>query len=240
MSLKYLVAAASLAALLSAGSSAKALETEFIFTGTVSDFVDATGNTFGENGADLDGAAYVSTFYINTDLGHLVSASTLNPQNTGQVVLGGAEYYDASPVYASLEINGVTQNFVAGSGASDGGLAGIVDGGASGYAAVAIVGAGAVDLVDGAEGVNPLSPPDLGLAFSEQNLTSDAGSFALPTASGDLTATIGMSPGIVNFTSAAPEPSTWLLMIVGVGVAGGCLRRRGKASHLPLLTAASG
>jgi hypothetical protein len=37
---------------------------------------------------------------------------------------------------------------------------------------------------------------------------------------------------IVSAVSAAPEPSTWLLMIAGVGLAGCVLRRREKL--LPL------
>jgi hypothetical protein len=184
MSLKYLLAAASLAALLSAGSSAKALETEFIFTGTVSGFGDTTGNTFGENGADLDGAAYVSTFYIDTSLGTLYSASTLGPQVTGQVVAGGAApsaipVADSIPLYASLEINGVTQTFVAGSGADDFGLAEIVheisgeDAGL--YGAAAILQADNSAISDGAAGGDALSPTEFGLAFSEQNATFDEG-----------------------------------------------------------------
>jgi hypothetical protein len=216
----------------------------------VSDFFDATGNTFGEDGADLDGAAYVATFYINTALGTLVDASTLNPSITGQVVAGGAEGADllgggalvpnGNPVSASLEINGVTQTFVAGAGADEGELADIVYDGAGLYGVEGIVFGDNSGIDQFVTGVNPFSPQEFGVAFSEQNLPSEVGygAFALPTAEGDITATTVTSLGIVNFTSGAPEPSTWLLMIVGVGVAGGCLRRRGKVAHLPLLTAA--
>jgi hypothetical protein len=49
------------------------------------------------------------------------------------------------------------------------------------------------------------------------------------------TLTPGVYPGDVNGTtltlSAAPEPGAWTLMILGVGLAGACLRRR-RASQL--------
>jgi len=241
MSLRYFLAAASMAALLGVGSSAKALETEFIFTGTVSDFYDSTGDTFGENGASLDGAAYVSTFYINTGLGTSISLNTTNPDLVlGEAVAGGGQFPGESPVWASLEINGVTQTFVAGTDAADG------DGGiaAVGYdftlgegeAAAAVIVDNDVGITDGAEASGGSWPQDFGQAFSGPNTLYNEGFFALPTANGDLFAANVTSPG--SLTSAAPEPSSWLLMIAGVGVVGGLLRRRGTAAPVSRLTPA--
>jgi hypothetical protein len=34
----------------------------------------------------------------------------------------------------------------------------------------------------------------------------------------------------INVTNAVPEPGTWMMMILGIGVVGGAMRRRQKAA----------
>ncbi len=234
---KYFLAAASLLALLGAGSSAQALETEFVFTGVVSNFIDTTGNTFGENGASLDGASYIATFYINTNLGTLTPASSVS-QDVGQDLLGGSEFSNSSPVTASLEINNVTQTFAVAPGAQGNSAAAIAYDSSAGYSGIAAaVLSTEGQIVEGALTPTVLSETNFGDAVTILNTVPSQTPylFTLPTAAGDLITTSGTSPGVVNFTSAAPEPSSWLLMIMGVAVAGGFLRRRGKIERLSLL-----
>jgi hypothetical protein len=71
-------------------------------------------------------------------------------------------------------------------------------------------------------------------------MISSAQAFADPVITIDQPGyTLELSPGVGNgLVSAAPEPSSWLLMISGVGLAGLMLRRRVRSDPLPRPVAA--
>ena len=73
-----------------------------------------------------------------------------------------------------------------------------------------------------------LTPTSIGSGFSYQ-----FGAFTLPVSAGVQNFTVsgtitqsGSFAGTLGFASAAPEPATWAMMILGVGIVGYAMRRR--------------
>jgi len=173
----------------------------YTFNDRVLDGVDVLG-LFGAPNKDLTGDLIDVVFTLDTSVGK----RTTGPGPTDSVI-GAAP---SSPVTATVTINGAT--ILVGGGI--GGAANTIGGEAIGFTAIQDT-LTEVNVID----ATPLAPASLDDPFTPQGLSF--GTFSFGTPSSDP----GANPPVdlVNFQSA-PEPATWGLMLMGVGMAGVAMR----------------
>jgi hypothetical protein len=196
------------------------------YSGVVQSGYDLTG-LFGTAGANLAGDAYTEVFTIDT-----ATNSPIQTANS-EMEIGGAMYGLAPSVTATLTINGYSQSV---SGAYSGlartgydaatGLYEIVDAATD----ESTSSAGAVDnfISGGVQTSNgAIIPTRFGsyvIAPNGSTIRSYLSDFQFQTQS-DIAANRVDTYGTLTVTSATPEPSTWALLMMGVGGVGLMLRR---------------
>ncbi|MHB8284791.1 MAG: PEP-CTERM sorting domain-containing protein [Caulobacteraceae bacterium] len=230
MRLKILAAAAGL---FLAATSTHALAAQDIafYQGVVTSGYDLTG-LFGAAGASLAGDKYTEYFYIDTSKGFSVTSSS------SLMTMGGSAFGASAPVSATITINGHTETIT---GAYS-------DLARTGYNAAT----GRDEIYDSAQdytstatgmtnnsisgGVYATKSALIPDHYDGYNLAVDNTSvFDLASAFSFHTTTFSGSDvvdtyGTLQATSAAPEPSTWLLMIAGIGGIG-LIFRQAKRKH---------
>jgi len=236
-------AAVSAFALLAGPSAASAATVTITYAGTVSSGYDGTG-VFGSAGGDLTGDSYTATYVFNTSLGNTALSTP-----TELILNGGAGAFGIPTplVNASLTINGVTVSVPGG----DQDLIWVLGGsGGSGYDVLArqygvpnngnttVANELANDLSTGPS-VIPFSfagPVSYTVnaadsVFGDFVIGASAGNGYFGDAYGDLSpASLTVSSGAV--AAAAPEPSTWAMMLVGFAGLGFAGYRRRKTAAL--------
>ncbi len=212
-------------ALTMGGSVAHGAILEYDWSGTVSSGTDLTGG-FGAAGSNLAGDSYTATFLFNDALG----TEVVFPGQLTELNGGPSNYGDVSPALeTTLTINDRTASFFGGG-----------QGNVSDYPA------GSEYLTYSS--ANTMATP-FDASFLAQDLTTADAPATLETnftgtgqpgnlnqfqiAQGQLFEGGNDASGVLAPTmvterviSAAPEPSTWLLMVAGLGGIGLTLRRR--------------
>ncbi len=215
---------------LMAATTAPAITLQAVYTGTVSSGLDAAG-IFGPTTGDLTGETFVARFVYETTVGHRVTTP-----GSGDYIEGGTDLGIPSPILgATLTIGGVTV-----------------------HVSPAAYGAQEVDLPTtccqadvyseadsperpgiqtrdtfyieafgtGSDSIDTAIPQ---VAVTYQGL---ANFFRLDANTGGvLNSPIGLGGAGTVAVSAVPEPSSWLLMLMGIGSVGAASRRlrRGTA-----------
>jgi len=212
--LQISTAVAAVLTVLLAGT-ASATQYVVTYTGTVSSGYDGTG-VFGVAGANLTADPFTAVYTYNTGVGVRATVAGVSDSVTGGSYIG-----QPSVASAKLTINGVTVSF-------SGAQASSADA-EPGYAAE-YAGFGVNDYVD-----NNISAAGLSATLNE-TLPFTAGS---PTngnffqlSSLGRSATGGFSTETIQI-SALPEPTTWAVLLMGVGLIGLQLRRARR--QLPLV-----
>lgn len=227
------LAGALVAAGLLTGAPASASSMIATFEGTVVSGWDAAG-VFGKPGSDLAGLAYVQGFTYDTSLGARFTSATSDE------VLGGTVIGTASPITdAWITINGVTHHQGVGyygdaaTSQTTGRIQEVNDGFWGSFEERSL----------GGMTVSPLPPASLDVAFSRIVSLSGCG---VSLNCGGASAFIDVddpstfayyaafnptSVTVASATGGVPEPTSWALMILGFGLAGGALRLRPHSSR---------
>lgn len=212
---KTFTVSAALALVMTNAAPAAAVVKVATYTGIVSNSHDALG-LFGPPGGSFDGSSFIAKYIYDTSVGqHDFTPGVVE-------AVGGGSYFGVpSPVYATLQINGFTYNFVT----TYYGVA-IVKPGES-FDHVTIDNFYTLDILGSATN----SPALLASNFSSSSLfpASGTGSFQIPGSTiGDI---LGATHGDLNIatysvTDFVPEPASWALMIAGFTLTGVAMRRR--------------
>jgi hypothetical protein len=236
-----LMAAAVVGALLAGASSASATMLKITFTGdseSINDFQNVFGlgaEAVGDN-ANITNAAFVETFYLNTD-----GANAAN----GPTFVSNSPFFGVNPPYvlgASLTINGHTFSTLGSNGSylaitsSTNPFTNVTTGDYYGDSNDVVPNAPrsnndiSFDIHSNAGAPLPSTvtqPITLRLNSTDYEIFD---SFGDGNSGGEFFDAAGtLAPDLLTITpvSAAPEPAAWTLMIAGVAVLGAALRRRG-------------
>jgi len=218
-------AVASLGIAAACAASADAATLVATYTGTVSSGYDQTG-LFGTAGGDLAGAAYTVKYTIDTTKGVYV-----NNLPSHDALYGGSDYGTSSPVSATVTINGITlsiggetvgedtnswnwqANYAAQSHGTDNGVTYKFD--VSNYS---------YSVADSLLDTVPLYPGyHIWGSFAWRVYDSNISQYTAFTTA-DLTDLSQNGTFQVSALGGVPEPDTWVMMLLGVGMIGGSLR----------------
>jgi hypothetical protein len=211
-----------LAAAIALGVGGRAAATILVaaFTGTVSSGTDVAG-LFGAKGADLTGDAYTAIYTFNTAIG--VYEDDLPSYDE---VYGGMDYNDISPVAAVLTINGVTKSL---GGAYLGSIEAsssfdVTEALAENYKTLgSIATEDSMEIsASGATSGTVLDPLPFGFTSNSGNATFEVSDLYTGQVT-ELERIYLDSQGTLSI-SALPEPATWAMMLLGVGVVGAAMR----------------
>lgn len=241
MKMERLVSASAAVALaLGLAASANAHITTVTYTGTVINGNDQTG-VFGA-GANLAGAGYTAVYTVDDS----VSDYSIHTPTLVQL-LGGSHYHNQSPVSAAITINNVTLS---------------ISGGYFGHAWQSTLAYGHTEIYRGAEdytddGVikydnfmenriisvsNPIiASPDINAPLSYTVQKGDSGSgyfsdllysYGAGAYSVDVTANLHPTSVTIAQVMGVPEPATWMVLLLGVGMIGFAARRRNEGAAI--------
>ena len=224
MKLRAILAATTAALTMGMGMAHGAI-LEYDWSGTVTSGNDLTG-VFGAAGANLAGDSYTATFLFNDALGMTVSF----PGELNELNGGPSSYGDVSPALkATLTINDRTASFL---GNGQGNVADFPLGNEYRTYAAADYTQGTFDASFIEQDLLTAdAPATLEANFTGSGLPGSLNKFQIAQGQpfhGGNDASGVLAPTVVteHVISAAPEPSTWLLMMAGIGGIGLTLRRR--------------
>ncbi len=199
------------------------------YQGVVTAGYDLTG-LFGVAGASLAGDSYTEYFYIDTSKG--INTVT----STSDMTLGGSSTGLSAPISAAITINGHTEII---SGATYGiartgynsstGRDEIYDAATSSSYTQSGITTNSISsgIYSTASNIIPNHYDGYNITVDNKTVFDLASSFMFYTANYNGVASVN-TYGALHALSAAPEPSTWLLMLAGVGGIGLAFRQAKK------------
>lgn len=198
------------------------------YAGTVASGTDSSG-VFGLAGQSLTGLSYTAVFIVDTSRG----SRFYSPPALDNVIGGDYQGNDSPSLGATLTINGIAFAFNGQNLGIQSNYAGRSE--IASYASdLAQNGAFDASFIGNAIAVVDL-PYDMETPYSGTGSRSSGGytnDFQIAYGPGNMMtsyATGRLSPTSVAVQLGVPEPTTWGLMIIGFGIMGLALRRRGTA-----------